>query len=165
MLSFKNLVGFLFLGLLAGCGFQPLYGQQTRNADVQNKLAATYIMPIEGRTGQIIRNELLDRLNPKGVPARASYRLKVDIKESAKSLAIDPDNSTNRNNLTLKAEYRFLSADGKREIFKGATQSISSYNIVTSDFANLSAQKNARKRSALVLAEKIHRQLSVFLSR
>ncbi len=165
MLSFKNFVGFVFLSLLGGCGFQPLYGQQTQNADVQNKLAATYIMPIEGRTGQIIRNELLDRMNPKGVPARASYRLKVDIKESRKSLAIDPDNSTNRNNLTLNAEYQFLTPDGKREIFKGATQSISSYNIVTSDFANLSAEKNARKRSALVLAEKIHRQLSVFLSR
>ncbi|MEP3243999.1 MAG: LPS assembly lipoprotein LptE [Sneathiella sp.] len=164
MLLFRKSLVICLIFLTAGCGFQPLYGRQTQNADVQRKLAATYVMPVEGRTGQIIRNELLDRITPTGIPARAAYRLKITTEEEKKSLAIDPDNSTNRNNLTLKAKFEFLGADGKSVIFKSTAQSVSSYNIVTSDFANLSAEKNARKRSALVIAEKIHRQLSVYLA-
>jgi len=165
MLLFKRIFCLTVLLGLGACGFQPLYGQQTQNAQVVASLSAIYVMPIEDRTGQIIRNELLDRMTPKGIPARPLYRLTVNIEEESQSLAIDPDNSTNRKNLTLKGKYHLLAADGKTVLFKSTAQSISSYNIVTSDFANLSAEKNARKRSALVLAEKIHRQISVYFTR
>jgi LPS-assembly lipoprotein len=164
-LLFRPLIAILFLASLAGCGFQPLYGRQTQNAEVQQKLAATYIAPISGRTGQMVRNELLDLMTPKGVPARSIYRLSVELKEESQSLAIDPDNTTNRKNLTLKGTFALLASDGKTIIYQSSAQSTSSFNLVTSDFANLSAEKNARTRSALVLAEKIHRQISVYLAR
>ncbi|GLQ04952.1 LPS assembly lipoprotein LptE [Sneathiella chinensis] len=165
MLSFKQICA-ISLALLAGaCGFQPLYGKQNDSSVVRDRLAATYVMPIEGRTGQIVRNELLDRVTPAGTPDGTKYRLMVKISERKQGLAIKEDDSTTRYNLTLSALYTLLDSTGKNTLYQGSAQSIASFNIVDSDFANLAAEKNARKRSALVLAEKIHRQLSVYMSR
>ncbi|MBL4741098.1 MAG: hypothetical protein JKY12_08875 [Sneathiella sp.] len=165
MSLFKSLSTLALLLLVTACGFQPLYGEQTSNRQVTTKLAATYVMPIDGRVGQIVRNELLDRVSPKGIPAQSKYRLRVKLSERKQGLAIDTDDSTNRYNLTIYAKYSLLDSTGKEIIYRGTAQSIASYNVVSSDFANLSAEINARKRSALVVAEEIHRQLSVYLSR
>ena len=165
MLLFRAIALSTLLVMLASCGFQPLYGRQTQNAKVTAALEQTYVLPMAGRTGQIVRNSLLDKVTPKGVPARAKYQLQVSLSELKQGLAIDQSNSTNRFNLTLKAKYTLFDATGKQPIYRGSAQSVSSYNIVDSDFANLAAEKNAQKRSALVISEEIHRQLSVFLSR
>lgn len=157
------IIGVLFL--VAACGFQPLYGRQTENAKVTTALEQTYVFPIEGRVGQILRNQLLDKVSPKGLPVQATYQLKVNLTQLKQALAIDKTYSTNRYNLTLKATYSLFDSTGKIVIYQGTTQAIASYNIVDSDFANLAAEKNAQKRSAIVIAEEIHRQVSVFLSR
>ncbi|WP_169566592.1 LPS assembly lipoprotein LptE [Sneathiella limimaris] len=156
---------FVILLSVAACGFQPLYGRQTQNAKVTAALDQTYVLPIEGRVGQIVRNELLDRVSPKGLPSRSLYQLKVKLREVKQGLAIDKSDSTNRYNLTLIGQYTLLDSSGKTAVYKGSAQSVASYNVVDSDFANLAAEKNAQKRSAIVVAEEIHRQLSVFLSR
>lgn len=165
MLSFKKISAVSLLLLINACGFQPLYSSHEGSKQVSQKLAATYVMPIDGRVGQIVRNELLDRVSPGGSPARSKYRLQVKLSEKKQGLAIDTDDSTNRYNLTIYAKYSLMNSTGKDVIYRGTAQSIASYNVVASDFANLSAEKNARKRSALVVAEEIHRQLSVYLSR
>lgn len=151
--------------LVASCGFQPLYGRETNNAKVTQALEQTYVLPIEKRVGQIVRNHLLDKVSPKGLPSRATYQLKVKLREQKQGLAIDQSDSANRYNYTLFANYSLLDATGKNVIYSGHAQSVASYNIVESDFANLSAEKNARSRTAIVVSEEIHRQLSVYLSR
>ena len=162
---YRLLLIFSVLFLVAGCGFQPLYGSQTQNAKVTASLEQTYVLPIEGRVGQIVRNQLLDKVSPKGLPARATYQLSVKLHSQKQGLAIDKTDSTNRYNLTIFAKYRLLDSTGKKTIYSGSAQSIASFSIVDSDFANLAAEKNARKRSAIVVSEEIYRQLSVFLSR
>jgi len=136
-----------------------------QNAKVTASLEQIYVLPIEGRVGQIVRNQLLDKVSPKGLPARATYQLEVTLRSQKQGLAIDKTDSTNRYNLTIFAKYRLLDTTGKKTIYAGSTQSIASFNIVDSDFANLAAEKNARKWSAIVVSEEIYRQLSVFLSR
>jgi LPS-assembly lipoprotein len=164
MSSFRTcLISFLFLGL-AACGFQPLYGSSTQNAEVQNKLAGIYIPPVKGRTGQILRNELLDLTTPRGVPGQPVYTLNISLTESKAGLAIQDDDTITRFNLTLNTSFQLVeSADGQK-IYKGSTQNIASYNVVSSDFANLSAELNAEKRAALDSAKQIHQQLSVYFS-
>jgi len=161
----KLLTSALLLLMVGACGFQPLYGRTGDNAKVQAQLSQTYILPIAGRTGQILRNNLLDRVTPTGIPKSAAYQLKVDLDAKKSGVAIDTDSSTNRVNLTLRARYTLLDKTGKTSFYNGVAQSISAYNVVDSDFANLSAEKNAEKRSSIVLAEEIHRQLSVYFSR
>ncbi|WP_025897351.1 LPS assembly lipoprotein LptE [Sneathiella glossodoripedis] len=162
---YRTLALFGILFLVAACGFQPLYGRQTENAKVTYALDQTYILPIDGRVGQIVRNHLLDKVSPRSLPSNAAYQLQVRIREEKENLAIDRSNSSNRNNLTLRANYQLLDSTGKNIVYQGSAQAIASFNIVDSDFANLAAEKNAQKRSAIVLSEEIHRQLSVYFSR
>ncbi|USG61429.1 LPS assembly lipoprotein LptE [Sneathiella marina] len=164
MSSFRiSLVCLLFLGL-AACGFQPLYGSATQNADVQTKLADIYIPPIKGRTGQILRNELLDLTTPKGLPSAPKYRLTIGLTEAKTGLAIQSDDTKTRFNLTLNTYFNLINTSDDSKIYNGSTQTIASYNVVASDFANLAAEINAEKRAALVAAEQIHQQLSVYFA-
>lgn len=152
------------LGLLSACGWQPLYGERTHSAAVQEKLAAIYIEPIRGRTQQILRNELLDLMTPKGYPAKALYHLNISVETQKVGLAIQQDDTKTRYNLNLTSRFQLIETATNKVIYSGSTQNVAAYNVVQSEFANLSAENNAEKRAALVAAEQINQQLSVFFS-
>lgn len=150
---------------LSGCGFRPLYGERGVNANVVPDLASTYIEEIPGRLGQQVRNNLLDRLNPKGLPDSPRYRLKVNLAIAREGLAITASDSVTRVNLTLSANFRLADAGDSSNLFQGRTRSIASFNLVQSDFANISAERDALARAAREVAEEIRTQLAVYFSR
>ena len=97
------LSGMLLLAL-AACGFQPLYGQRSvSGGSISQEFSTIRIMPIAERTGQMLYNELRDRLNPRGkaelIKARQGLVLSAMAKEGyissaeSKAAAIDPDKS------------------------------------------------------------------------
>ena len=51
--------------VLSGCGFEPLYGR-FGDSSIADDLARIKIQAIGGRSGQLLRNHLLDGLTPKG---------------------------------------------------------------------------------------------------
>jgi len=164
MSLFKVSLVVLVLTVLGACGFQPLYGSKTQNAAVQEKLGQIYIVPIKGRAGQYLRNELLDLTTPAGIPASPVYKLVISLSQSQAGLAIQSDDTKTRYNLTLNTQFSLTSEVGKQVIYSGSTQTIAAYNVVASEFATLAAANNARKRAALVAAEQIHQQLSVYFA-
>ena len=56
------------LMVVAGCGFQPIHGE--RSAASSADLANFDIALIADRTGQMMRNELLQQMQPRGAVAR-----------------------------------------------------------------------------------------------
>ena len=75
---------------------------------------------IADRTGQMLRNELLDRLHPRGGRAAAKrYTLRVDLAESLQDLAIRKDDVATRANLRLTASFSVVSLDGGTVVFSG----------------------------------------------
>ena len=154
----------LFAGLLAlqGCGFQPLYGDRPGATAIQN-LAAINIAIIRDRTGQLLRNELLDRMNPKALNVAPQYSLSVDLTESRQNLAVRRDDTATLANLILSANYT-LTANTGDELLTGTVRSFNSYNISSSDFATLAAETDARARAARDLADGITIRISVFLA-
>ncbi len=145
---------------LSGCGFRPLHGQGGAGAEAD--LAMIHIVRIPDRNGQKLHNLLLDRLNPKGSPARPAYVLSVSLAESRQNLAIRKDESATRANLTLTADFTLL-REGGNKTYKGAAVSINSYNILTSDFATLSAENDARNRALRTLADEIRGRVAAAL--
>ncbi len=143
-----------------GCGFRPLHGQD--GGGTRETLAAVEIALIEDRTGQILHNLLLDRLNPGGPPARSRYLLSVSLVESVRNLAIRKDETATRANMTITATFS-LEHIGRGEAYHGRAVSTNSYNILQSDFATLSAEKNARDRALRVLAEEIRARVATAL--
>ncbi|MHA1565988.1 MAG: LPS assembly lipoprotein LptE [Alphaproteobacteria bacterium] len=153
------LAGFL---VLQACGFQPLYGDRPGATAVEN-LAAINIALIRDRTGQLLRNELLDRMNPRALNVAPQYSLTVDLSESKQNLAVRRDDTATLANLILSANY-ILTASTGDELLTGTVQSFNSYNISSSDFATIAAETDARARAARDLAEGITIRISVFLA-
>lgn len=148
---------------LAACGFRPLH-QKPDNAAV-TELETVEIDPIADRTGQILRNDLLSRITPKGVPKSPRYVLKIKLQESTRDLAIRRDEVATRANLTFSANYILLSNADRKPVAKGVVRSTVSYNILDEEFATISSQANARQRGVKQLSEEFHKRLSILLSR
>src|SRR5690242_7641602 len=69
----------LLLLALAGCGFRPLYGTRAADPYVGPEMGGIYISPLPDRDGQLVRNALLDRIDPKGEPQQPRYRLDIKL--------------------------------------------------------------------------------------
>ena len=145
----------------AGCGFQPIHGE--RSAASSAGLAQFDIGLIADRTGQMMRNELLQQMQPRGAVASPRYGLGVALTETLADLAIRKDDVATRANLTLIARFSVVSRADGNVLFSSQVRSVNSYNILTSDFATLSAREDARRRAIRQLARDIKERLSVWL--
>lgn len=162
--------GAMALGL-GGCGFEPLYGRREDGGSAAAELAAIRIAPIADRTGQLLYNELRDRLNPRGKPATPLYILRVTLVETREELAFRGDETATRANLLLTANYvlqRAASQGGSGEevtVAKGESRVTASYDILESQYATLVSIDDARGRAVQVLGDDIQARLAVVLSR
>lgn len=145
--------------VLCACGFTPLYATHTASGPLSADLAAIRIEPIPDRLGQYVRNNLVDLLNGGFEPGAPAYRLAVRLSEDREGLAIERDTSITRYNYTLMAFYELRDAEGVI-VESGKARAIAAYNVVESQFATLSAEKDAEMRAAREVAETIRLRLA-----
>jgi len=148
---------------LSGCGFRPLFSRHSVSAP--EALAAIAIKPIQDRTGQKLRNLLLDRLSPKGPAVTARYVLEINVSVLRQSLGVKKDAFATRANLSVTASFVLLPTYADRlSSFKGSAVSTNSYNILRSEFATLSARNNALDRALREIADEIRIRIAVALN-
>jgi LPS-assembly lipoprotein len=154
----------VFVTALGGCGFRPLYGKTVPDKNVPADFSAVAIAPIPDRVGQELRNYLLDMLTPRGRPRDPVYTLKVRLDEKINDLAIDSSGLATRANLRLDANYALVKDGSGESVVKGTSLAVSSYNLVTADFSNLTAENDARSRAALQIARQIRARLGGYFT-
>ena len=182
MLLSKTLRGVVVIGVLValtGCGFRPLYNQPNAaetsgGYNVQADLATIYIYPIKDRIGQQLRNYLLTRFNPVGVPANPAYNLRITVSEQVQELGIRKSSYASRANLRVSASYNLSFAsselsetneakpEGDRTLLpSGKVLAISSYDISAFEFTTLTARKDARERAVREIADDLKTRFAV----
>ena len=164
-LSFKiiRLAVFLNLVMATGCGFQPLYSHGDGNSShVLNQLSGIQINPIENRTGQILRNFLQDKLTPLGVPSSPTHKLIISLKETRSDMAILRDSHQLLQKVKMDAKYQLINIETKNVLDSGTVSSTTVFNIVGSEYANLSAQKDARRRTVRIISDLVKERLALF---
>lgn len=156
---------FLCLGLvLAGCGYRPLYGQHgADNASVVDELALIRIEAIPDRTGQQMYNMLRERLNPYGKPEQPKYALSVALTETRENLFLEKDETATRANLTVKASFILRRLDDGTVLVTGSSRSVTSYDILASQFASVVSQEDARLRCARAISDDMRTRLALAL--
>ncbi len=164
---------FALVGLLSlsACGFKPIYAVK-QGGSTSTQLQNIVIAPAGDRTTQLVRNSLISQFSNSGESESPQYFLTLTISEAVSSVLVRRTTDIQRSNLTLRAQYRLQTADRRTVLTSGNTVSIASYNRVSrdfgtishSEFANVSAEKDARKRAAVSVAEDITRRLSAFLA-
>ena len=152
-------VGMLII--LASCGFQPIHNENS--AASMPALANFDVALISDRKGQMLRNELLKELQPQGAKLDPRFSLRVTLTESLSNLAIRKDDAATRANLTLSAAFSVTHRADEDTLFNGTVNSVNSFNILTSDYATLSARADAQRRAVKQLALQIKERLSIWL--
>lgn len=150
---------------LAACEFRPLYGETSTGVSTFDQLGAIQIVPLTDRTGQQLHNLLRDRLNPRGQPSRPSLLLEVTLLESIRELALRTDETATRADLNLQADFVLRRPGEEGAVFTGSSRSITSYNILQSQYATQVSEQDARERGLRELAEAIRAQVAIFLAR
>lgn len=128
-------------------------------------LSTVDISLIPNRTGQMLRNELLQKMQPRGPAKTTRFTLIVKVKEALNELALQKNAVATRANLVLRAAFTVTDRKNGRTVYSGGVRSINSYDILTADFATLSALKGARRRAVRQLAIEIRERISVWLLR
>ena len=148
---------------MEGCGFQPLYGS-AGNTNVGVELASVEISLIKDRIGQKLRNHLMDRINPSGAPEAPNYTLVVTLEVIKQNLAVKKSKISTRANLQITATFSLVGKNrnvGKR--FSGTSKIVTSYNILSSDFATLIAEQDAKERAVKELSSNISNRVATFV--
>jgi len=148
---------------LAGCGFRPLYGERSATSVSAAELAAIQIETIPNRDGQMLRNNLLDKLQPRGPAPKSLYRLAVGLQTTKEGYGIREDDTATRASLTMVANYNLLDLSNGQVLLNASSRSTSSYNILDNEFATVISEDDAVRRTVQDLSEEIRTRLAVFL--
>jgi LPS-assembly lipoprotein len=161
----RHLRIFTIAGLLAlsGCGFSPVYGSHDNNTTVTAQLGDIAIDNISERQGQILRNDLIDRMYAKGRPASPHYRLSVKIRSTVEDLGIQADATSTRSLLNMYADYTLLDEKGKK-LVSGTAHSVTSFNKLDQQFGTLMASEDASERTINEVSDQIVNRLSLYFA-
>ncbi|MDX1711433.1 MAG: LPS assembly lipoprotein LptE [Rhodovibrionaceae bacterium] len=141
-----------------------MYGRTESGPTTQAYFASTRVAPMTDRIGQQMHNLMRDRLNPQGQPAEPLYVLRIQLREQRQSLGIRRDETASRANLIIGAQVHLIRRDGRKTLLKDVMSTTASYNILDNQFATVIAERDARERALVVLADDITRRLGLFFS-
>lgn len=153
---------------LTGCGFSPMYGHSAggpengQSASVSASLAQVGIDIIPDKEGQALRNHLIDRLYRDGYPANPIATLKVSkINEIRAELDLTKSSDATRAQLHLSSTMILMDKQGTTLLVR-PIQSITSFNILGSEFATRVTEQAARDSALNDLARQIELNLSLY---
>jgi LPS-assembly lipoprotein len=161
-------------GLVAGCGFQPLYGRNPSVGDesVRDRLGEVLIAPIPARQGSpqarvavALRNALQFDLNGAAGAIAPTHRLDVTINASDVTVSIDPISGRPQEEITgVTATYQLVEIATGKIVLKDSAFTSAGYDIPGTQqrFAKDRAQRNARDRAVNLVAEAIRNRLASY---
>lgn len=167
----KKVGVFVAILLLAACGFQPLYVQRTINdgwydkeqfdTSISEEMAQIKISSIKDRFGQLLRNELLDLLTPRGVPQNSKYRLDVVLEDKiVTQQAMRDDVTATNERIEYRVDYKLF--QGADQLINGNSIAFVSYDILQNPYSTTMAQKKAEKDAAKIIANDIALRIGAY---
>ena len=166
----KKLLAFIACVALTSCGFQPMYGTHSSAAHINEETGQAFsqieIGMIADREGQFLRNELIDRLNSSGTPQNAKYVLGFSpLVVNKRELDLTKSSEATRSQIIATTDLKLSLKDTNEVVLSRPLKSISSYNILPSEFATNVTENAARESALKELARQAELQLSLYFNR
>ncbi len=170
--SKRNIAFIGLVALISACGFEPLYVEKKSSSEwyydnefdtgIKNEMASVKVELIQERLGQLIRNDLLDKLTPKGQPKSPKYYLKVtDIKKQEIDQALRNDITATRKKV-IYTVYYVLKNKEHEPLIKGDSVAYLGYDILRDPYSTTFAQKKIEKNAAKIIANDISLRLGAY---
>jgi LPS-assembly lipoprotein len=160
--------------LVAGCGFQPLYGRNPSAGDesVRDSFAEVLVAPIPKRQGTpqarvavAIQKALEFDLNNGATPVTPTHRLEVVVTPTDITVSIDPVTGRPENGIGgVTASYQLVEIATAKIVLKDSTFAHVGYDVPGSQqrFAAQRASVAAQDSAANVAAEAIRNRLASY---
>ncbi len=147
MSSFERRTFLLSLAALAGCGFEPVYAPDEAGDGLRGRID---ILPPADEEGFALVNRLEERL---GAPEAADLLLTADIRIDEEAVGFLPDGSISRYNVLGQVPWSLKRGD--TEVLSGVERSFTSYSATSTTVATIVAQRDARERLMIIMADRI----------
>ncbi len=161
----RALIAIFALALLgpSGCGFHPLYGKATPRTEVASaQMAQVRVAAIDDRKGQLLRNDLLERLTPRGEPARPLYTLQIQVSENMVGLGQQINSFATLGEMQMMVNFTLRDSLG-RVVLTGAPMSTVSVNYLGPRYGSISVERDAEARALADIADDIRDRIGVYL--
>jgi hypothetical protein len=151
--------------LLQGCGFEPVYGDNTAAQRYGGALPTIAIQaPPHDRASQILKNALEDRLGIAGAePANPDYLFKFTLLATPQAVVVEGDATVQRYNVELDSDFVLERMVDKKVVFTGHARRFGSYTASRQFFAAYVASQDATQRTIQELAADMDMRLHAFL--
>ncbi len=156
------LIAVLATPLLAGCGLQPMYAGGASGAVAQG-LSGVIVTPIEGKSGWLVRNALVDRLGASGAAGSARYRLDVRLDDRLEGMGLLSDDTIARERRTLRARYQLVDMASGDILLDATAGSDAGIDVVSSEYATVAAEQTALENLSREVAGQIVTRVSLHL--
>lgn len=158
--------------LLAACGFEPLYVEKKHNnawyfdgdfdTSISQEMEKIKVQSISDRFGQILQNELIDLLTPKGQPSDPKYRLFVRLSQKKETdQALRSDITATRKMVKYTVVYYMTSKNGER-LLEGDSVAYTSYDILANPYSTTMAKKKSDQEVAKMISNDISLRLGAY---
>ena len=158
---------------LAGCTAGPLYGDRgiagTNAAlspapSVQALKGRIAISEAQTRTAQIVRNDLLFRLN-RGTPvAQPLYRIQLVVSGGEQGISIEPGGVATSSIYTLNGRYRILRVSDNKLISQGHRVATVPFDRTSQLFQSERALLDARQQAGELLSGELELAIAAALN-
>lgn len=164
MNGFKILLIGLVPLLLSACGFHSVYGSHSDDGSpVAEQLAQIAIDPIADRSGQVLRNDLIDRMYGKSRPAQPLYHLATQVTISVEDLGTLENATTALSSVHFNVHYTLTDTNGKNLVTADAG-STALYDKLSSQYGTLAAHDSAIERTAHEVSEQMVARISLYFA-
>lgn len=138
---------------LPGCGFTPAYGPTGAASRLQNM-----ILPDapQGRDQYLLIQQVEDRL---GRGENGPYALGYSYSLQGARMAVTADNVTTRFNLVGRVDFTLRDRATDAVLIRGTVDGFTGFSATGSTSATEAANRDARTRLAILLADKMVTQL------
>lgn len=141
-------------GLVAGCGFTPLYAE----TGVAGTLSRIAIAAPDTRMGFVLRGQLEDAFAVESGQTPL-WRLTTEIEQSRRPLGRRIDDTASRYEVTAVVRYVLATANGEPTLADEVT-AVTTYAVADQPYAGIVAQEDAEERLAAEAARLIRIDLS-----
>lgn len=138
-----------------------MYAQQGETAAGRGEIK---IAGIPNREGQMLRNHLIDRLYLNGEPQAPRYTLSfTEVTEARSDLDITKSSEATRSQLTLKTTM-MLTDDKGQQVLVRDLKTVTSFNVLGSEFATRITEKSARESALEDIARQAELGLNLYFA-
>jgi LPS-assembly lipoprotein len=151
--------------LVAACGFEPMYGDRNSAATAVN-YSSVEIDNIPERSGQYLRNQLIDRLYLDGRPAETVYALRVaPLKTVTTSMGIRKDATSTRAMAETGTTMQLVEKATGKVLLQRDLRATGGYNLLDNQFATIVSRQSVSEHMLEEIADDIVTELGLYFHR